>query len=224
MRQFLRTVFALLLASAFLRAANPAYDPHWFVGQTFQVRFDFQLGIDPKTTAGPQSVAESATYTYTVTFIGPEGGHNVAKISMAPVEEGWSEWLLTFDTNAVALLKVEQVIPSGTSVYPNPFGTDAWLTKLGEFRFSVLQDFPRIPDLSLNESRSISAGGSSTPAFTQQITFAPSNVTAVLSRTDAKTSLTQQATIRWDTSRTVWWTSAEVRLGSNVKVTGTLLP
>jgi hypothetical protein len=225
MIQFPRTVFALLLAGGILRAANPSFDPHWFVGQSFQVRYDFQLGLDPKTTAGPQQVPGSATYTYTVASLGVEAGHNVAKISVVPNDAGWSQWLLTFDTTAVALLKVEEVIPSGNSVYTNPFGADAWLTKLGEFRFSLIQDFPRIPDNLVNESRVISAAGSSTPPFTQQITFVgSSSVTALLSRTDAKTGLLQQATIRWESSRPWWWTSAEVLLGSTSKVSGTLLP
>jgi hypothetical protein len=45
-----------------------------------------------------------------------------------------------------------------------------------------------------------------------------------LSRTDVKTGLLQQCTITWESARPWWWSSAEIRLGSEVKVTGTLLP
>jgi len=224
MRIAIRTFSTLLLVSGILRAANPLYDPHWTIGQSFHVRFDFQLGANPKTISGLKDLPESATYTYTVTFTGVEAGRNVAKLSVMADQEGFPQWLLTFDTAAVALLKVEEVIAGGNSAYPNPFGADAWLTKLGEFTFTVIHDFPRIPDAVANETRSISAAESSTALFTQQVTFDPGTVTALLSRTDVKTGLVQQGTITWESARPWWWSSAEIRLGSEVKVTGTLLP
>jgi hypothetical protein len=215
-----RIVSAILLAAGAIQAQNPTYDPHWFVGQNFQVRFDFQLTVNPKVPDGTAEEPESETYTYTVTST----GSNVATISVVPTDPQWPQWLLTFDTSALALLKVEQVNASGNSDYSNPFGADAWLTKLGEFTFTLIHDYGRIPANGMNELRTISTTGSSTPPFTQQVTFDPSSVTAVLSRTDAKTGQVQQATIRWVSSRPVWWTSAEIRLGSTVQVTGTLLP
>jgi hypothetical protein len=221
MKPYLFAGLLLITAGApVLRPANPSYSPNWLVGDSFKVRFQFSQTRDVGEATPSAAIATNVTYTYTVTQLLIESGRPVAKILAFPDQDGWPQWLLTMDTSAVTFTSVEEVETS--SKYLNPFGADAWMAKLEQYQGTIIHDFPRIPDSSANQSRTLSGGQSSTPGFTQTITFGPSAVTAVLSRNDPPTSLLHQSTIVWQAGAK-WWSSAVMKLGSDVIVSGNLL-
>lgn len=218
-------VIALLFAAAppALWAVNPAFDPHWAVGDSWTVRFTVQLHSVPMTPDAQPPATTDISYLYRVVAKATENGRNVFKIQVRPATPGWPAWLLTFDADELTLGTVEELGAAGGPIaYANPFGRDAWLAKLDQYDEMVIHDFPKLPDTSTSQTRQLAASRSSTPPFTQTVDFQGGVARAVLQRTDPVSQLKQATAIEWRTGRK-WWTSATTTLGAGVLVSGRLM-
>jgi hypothetical protein len=211
------------LAPSALWATNPAFDPHWQVGDTWAVRFSVHLHSVPMTRDAQPPATTDISYVYRVVDKKIENGRNVFKIQARPAMPGWPEWLLTFDADELTLGTVEELGAAGGEIaYANPFGRDAWLAKLDQYNEMVILDFPKIPDTSTNQVRQLAAPQSSTPPFTQTVDFQGGVARAVLQRGDPASNLRHTTTIEWRPGRK-WWTTASTTLGSDVVVSGQLM-
>jgi len=221
-RLILAIGFAWLAAApAALWAINPAFDPHWAVGDSWTVRFTVQLHSLPMTPDPQPPARTNVSYAYRVVAKVKENGRDVFKIQARPATPGWPEWLLTFDADELTLGTVQEVGPSGIA-YTNPFGRDAWLAKVDQYNNLVIHDFPKIPDTSTNQTRQLTAPQTSTPAFIQTVDFQGGMAHAILQRTDPASQQKQATTIAWRPGKK-WWTSATTTLGTGVLVSGQLM-
>ncbi len=206
------------------RAGGPSYDPQWTIGDSWNVRFTVKLSTHPKVEGPPPDpVPTEFVYQYSVVEDTVENGRNVIRIR-ADLDEGGSDWLLTFDKDQIVLLRVEEIVEGDEDLkHHNPFTDDGWMSKLREYNLFVIHDFPKIPKSGVDETREVTPSQSGTPPFTQSVTFGQDQVTVNLTRTDPESSLEHKTTIVWDAGQK-WWSSATVQLDANVEVSGVLEP
>jgi len=201
-----------------------AFKPVWQVGDSWQVRFSVQLTRRLKQSpASSQLVPQDVSYEYRVVAKTVQAGRNTATVSVLPLEPGWSQWNLTFDEDEVVLIAVEEVLPAGNNVnHKNPFGRDAWMAELDQYQLMIVHDFPNIPSNQVDETRTLSAPDSSTPAFTQTVTFSANEATVSMERTDPVTTEIHKTTALWE-SQEPWWSTIEIRLANQVRISGRLM-
>jgi hypothetical protein len=214
-------LFALMVFTApASRAVNTDYDPQWAPGDTWVVEFRVREIRRPKQPGPPPPAVLVATnYTYTVSAVTAD------RVVIEVVPDGpLRRWRLTFDRSRTVLQTVEQLLDDGAPfLHTNPFVGDAWMAELAQFHSTIIHDFPRFPDSDTNESRRVQPALSGTPAFTQTITFGADAATVVFSRTDPTDLKPHRTTVVWKQGAK-WWSTAVVRLGSQVQVSGRLVP
>jgi len=220
-------VVVTLLSAAFVadvETANPEFNPFWVVGDTWSVRFS-EATVQFPRRAGPSPFPGSmeTVYRYTVAAESVNAGRNVITIEVRNDQPGWPTWSLNFDRDQVVLLSVEEVIDGrSVAITKNPFGDDAWMAEPNQFASPLIVDFPRVPDASAAEQRVIQPLLGRSGSVTQSTTFANGRATVVLSRAASEPSGAYNTRIEWGRGRK-WWSSAQVRIGDNVRLSGVLV-
>ncbi len=200
----------------------------WRIGDRWSVRYTSQHLVPIKSSATPSPTTASTVYDYRVVSMGIDddpGTPPTADVRMTS-REGFGNWLLTFDTDELVLLRAVELDAMGApvSVHDNPFGTQSWMLS-GDpaFRGAIL-DFPRLS--ATPGSATVSPRLSGTQPFQRQIAHAGGQrrqLTARLSRSHAVTLQPSVTTIDW-LEGDLWWSTASIAVGGTTVVTGTRLP
>jgi len=211
-----------------------AFDPEWSAGDTWQVEFSYGVDRVEADLHPPGSSLVERVYRYTVLPGSVDEAFpdvSLTRILIEPeLDDG--DWILTFDADRIALLRVERLHRSGNrSTRENPFVAppqlaNSWMHGLHEFGLTMIHDFPRLlgeddPTTDLAPART------GTAAFDQELQIVhPGGVPrlrAVFTRADPGSGLEHRTTVCWDRGRK-WWSSARVELGGVARVTGALVP
>jgi hypothetical protein len=214
--------------------ATPIFDPGWEAGDIWNVKFGYYVDVVTGTLEGPDSAYREVVYTYTVQPGNQDDayhGLNVAKILVEP-ESRLGDWLLTFDRERVALLRVERVLPTGGDIsHNNPYITppqigQSWMHGLRQFGMMIIHDFPRLLGVS-GPLTTIEPTVRGYPSFGQSFEITNPQGTPLLevifTRPDPATGLPHKTTFLWSAGAK-WWSSATIELDGVVQVTGTLVP
>jgi len=214
---------AILLPSNGALALNATYNPHWKIGDHWNVRVTFPVSLKRAGPPGAPLPSQNVDYAYAVIRQITISGKPGWMVSVTPQTPGYNSWILDYDANSLALVRVQQGLLIGSVIVtPNPFGTDAWMPKLSQFDNQIVHDTVRLPDANHNQTRTLTAPQTSTPDFTQSVTFLAHAVTTTLSRTDPLTAKPHKTVIVWTPGKK-WWTSATTTLGPDTLVSAKLL-
>ena len=114
----------------------PLFSPYWLPGDSWKVRYTFPVQRELKTVDTPKPTLEDFVYTYTVQQDTQDPlfpNLEIRKI-LAQSQDGYPDWLLTFDAQLIVLLSVEQVVDGSENIrHENPFGNQSWMAELNEF-------------------------------------------------------------------------------------------
>lgn len=229
----MRPIFACCLAAVVgckggVTSADPAYQPLWNVGDSWTVKYSIRTSSRQKVDAPDAIIYDTAVYNYSVVSRAQDdAGSTLVIIKAREPNEPAIEYRLVFNEDTRTLVKVteQEGEPAETAV-ENPFGADSWkAVPLKDFAgIHVIYDFAKLPVDGRNETRQVqSLPGGATPGFTQTTTFESDRVTVVFTRSDSATNQEDKTTIVWEKGKK-WWTSAEIKLGPDVLITGTLVP
>ena len=214
-------ISCVCLFSCTTLAVNPQYDPHWSVGDTWQVRYVFNDVAHRSKPATREVISAVVDYTYTVFEQSGQGSQNVTKIRAESAER--EDWVLVFDTANLTLLEIYEIMEGIESPRRHSASckSDAHMADLDEYLSGVILDFPKLPDNSVDETRIIRPGGDQ-ENYSQACDFEKDKVTVVLSRPGADPQHPHKTTIVWEPGAK-WWKTAKIELGSTVIASGELI-
>jgi hypothetical protein len=228
----MKCVLLMFLVASNATAAENAFDPHWSVGDAWEVEYSFEVEAIRADADDdqPAPFMDSQTFTYEVR----SADGSSAVILVEPVPNGGMtmfegpRYELHFGSSgrnerhlaSIGLLKADG--NSRRATWDNPLSGNSWMMRESEWTGPVILDFPLLPADGIDAVTAIQPQQSSPRAFKQATVFSGGWSTTMFVSTNPVSDCTDSVTFSWKAGKK-WWSSAVIRSGDKVRGFGRLV-